>query len=200
VYNAQRDDGHRDITVIDAEGGAVRRLTADAFENTMPSWSRDGKWIYFGSTRTGRYEIWRTAVASNSKAEQVTTAGGFAAFESWDGQTLYFTRTNASDGPVFAKSLAGGPERRVVESVFGSRDFVPIDKGLYYIARPDPQRHPDNFELRLLDFVTGRTAVLNRFESLNMTGLTVSSDRQTVASSGISVSSGTDLMLIQHFR
>jgi Tol biopolymer transport system component/DNA-binding winged helix-turn-helix (wHTH) protein len=200
VYNAQRDDGHRDITVIDAEGGSVRHLTADAFENVLPSWSRDGKWIYFGSTRTGRYEIWRIAFTPNSKAEQVTMAGGFAAFESWDGQTLYFTRTNAhKDGPVFAKSLVGGPERRVVESVY-LWDFVPVDNGLYYIVRPDPQRHPDGFELRLLDFVTGQNAVFNRFESLDMNGLTVSPDRQTVVSSGLKVLSGSDLMLIENFR
>jgi Tol biopolymer transport system component len=199
VYGAQRDDGHRDISVINATGGAPRRVTADIVENSLPSWSRDGQWIYFGSTRTGRYEIWRIAFAPNGEAEQITTTGGFAAVESWDGKTLYYTRTNASDGPMFAKSLMGGPERHVVESVF-NRGFVPVDTGLYYIVRPDPQGTPQHFELRFLDFVTGRTSVLNRFESLNMTGLTVSPDRKTVMSSGITPSAGDDVMLIRNFR
>ena len=199
VYTAQRDDGHRDISVISATGGAPRRLTADTVDNSLPSWSRDGQWIYFGSTRTGRYEIWRIAFAPSSEAEQITTTGGFAAVESRDGKTLYYTRTNVRDGPVFAKSLAGGPERRVVDSVF-LWDFVPADTGLYYLVRPDPQRAPERFELRSLDLVTGRTAVLNRFESLNMTSLTISPDRQTVLSSGITTSAGDDVMLIQNFR
>ena len=42
--------------------------------------------------------------------------------------------------------------------------------------------------------------VLNRIESLDVVGLTVSPDRKTVVTSGISTVAGDDLMLIQNFR
>jgi len=199
LYSAQRDDGHRDVSVIGAAGGSARRVTADAFDSNQGSWSRDGKWIYFGSTRTGRYEVWRIAFAPSGEAEQVTTTGGFTAFESWDGQTLYYTRTNALEGPVFARSIANGSERQIADSVY-RWDFAPVDTGLYYITRPAPQRRPTGFELRLLDYSSGQSVVLNRFESLDVVGLTVSPDRKTVVTSGISTVAGDDLMLIQNFR
>ena len=48
-----------DVYVISAEGGPARRLTNDPAEDIVPSWSRDGRWIYFGSNRTFAYEIWK---------------------------------------------------------------------------------------------------------------------------------------------
>ncbi|HLQ21854.1 MAG TPA: protein kinase, partial [Gemmatimonadales bacterium] len=41
--------GHRDIFVVGAEGGFLRRLTTEPSEDVRPSWSIDGRWIYFGS-------------------------------------------------------------------------------------------------------------------------------------------------------
>ena len=52
---------------------------------------RDGRWIYFGSNRTGRAEIWR-APGAGGRAEQVTNDGGITAVESTDGATLYYRK------------------------------------------------------------------------------------------------------------
>ena len=199
LYQAQRDDGHRDIDIIDAAGGSPRRATASAFNTNQGSWSHDGQWIYFGSTRTGRSEIWRIAFPPTGNAEQVTTTGGSTAFESWDGKMLYYTRTNALDGPVFARAMPNGPERQIVDSVH-RWDFAPLDAGMYYVTRPEPQQRPTAFELRLLDYSNGQSVVLNRFESLDVVGLTVSPNRETVVMSGIKTIAGDDLMLIQDFR
>jgi hypothetical protein len=45
--------GNYDIYVISADGGPPHRLTSGPFNNVRPSWSRDGRWIYFGSNPTG---------------------------------------------------------------------------------------------------------------------------------------------------
>ena len=37
-----RLEGHSDIFVISAQGGSPRRLTTEAYDNMLPSWSRDG--------------------------------------------------------------------------------------------------------------------------------------------------------------
>src|SRR5205823_10552328 len=39
--------GDSDIYVVSEEGGKPHRLTADAVTNAGPSWSQDGRWIYF---------------------------------------------------------------------------------------------------------------------------------------------------------
>ena len=53
-------EGHYDIYVISTSGGKPLRLTADPADDMMPSWSRDGQWVYFGSRRGERMEIrWR---------------------------------------------------------------------------------------------------------------------------------------------
>ena len=47
-------EGNIDIYVIRASGGKPIRLTTDSADDEAPSWSRDGKWVYFASKRTGR--------------------------------------------------------------------------------------------------------------------------------------------------
>jgi Tol biopolymer transport system component/DNA-binding winged helix-turn-helix (wHTH) protein len=59
--------GNLDIYVISAQGGKATRLTTDESNDFRPSWSRDGKWIYYCSTRTGHGQIWK--VPSNGGAQ-----------------------------------------------------------------------------------------------------------------------------------
>jgi Tol biopolymer transport system component len=203
VYDGQSDDGHRHAYIVDSGGGPPRRITADTSDESFPTWSRDGRWIYFGSMRTGRFEIWRIRSVPGEEvrqsAQQITAAGGYAAWESGNGLALFYTKSSAIEGSVFTQPVAGGAERRVVESVY-RWDFFPIDGSLYYITRPDGQRHANAFELRILDAPTGKEAVVNRFDSMDVVGLSVSPDRRTVLSSGMRTTAGDDLMLIQHFR
>jgi len=42
-----------------------------------PSFSRDGRWIYFASFRTGRYEVWKVPVTGGDPI-QITHTGGCA--------------------------------------------------------------------------------------------------------------------------
>ena len=55
AFDLRTDDGRGDIYVIPARGGAPVRVTTDPADDLVPSWSRDGRSIYFGSTRSGRY-------------------------------------------------------------------------------------------------------------------------------------------------
>ena len=55
--------GNRDLYLVGADGGAPRRLTHDPSEEIAGTWSRDSRFIYFQSDRTGRAETWRIPVA-----------------------------------------------------------------------------------------------------------------------------------------
>ena len=46
-----RPNGYANLYVVDVDTNALRQLTAGATNDTAPSWSHDGKWIYFTSER-----------------------------------------------------------------------------------------------------------------------------------------------------
>ncbi len=56
VFDA-RPAGNADIYVVSAEGGKPRPLTLEPSHDVMPSWSRDGRWIYLCSNRSGDYQL-----------------------------------------------------------------------------------------------------------------------------------------------
>ncbi len=75
AFDGVGDDGKYHVYVVDETGGPIQPLAHKAgFSDVNPSWSRDGKWIYFGSNRTGRAAVWR-APSDGGDAQQVTTFG-----------------------------------------------------------------------------------------------------------------------------
>lgn len=85
------------IFVMASDGGQPRRLTSDERDEVIPSWSRDGNWIYYASNRSGHFQIWK-APAKGGKEIQVTRNGGWTAFESYDGKSLYYTKDPGDHG------------------------------------------------------------------------------------------------------
>jgi Tol biopolymer transport system component len=199
AYETQLDDGHSRIFMIDAVGGRPRRLTTTTRmdDEAMPTWSRDGNFIYFRSVLSGRNEIWK-APSGGGEALQVTRAGAVAAWESWDGRTLYYTK-GATSRLLLAMPVEGGAERRVLDSVY-SWFYVPARNGIYFIARPSPE-DLYRYEVRFHNTTTGKTTVVNRFEARAIRpALTVSTDGKTIIFSVIPFSANADLMLVDHFR
>jgi Tol biopolymer transport system component/predicted Ser/Thr protein kinase len=203
AFDAQSEpDGNWDIYVIDAAGGQPRQLTRDPAFDNFPSWSRDGKSIYFRSMRSGRSEVWRMPLTAGAPV-QITTTGGASAWESWDGETLYYTRHDglgpAGRSPgLFARPLAGGPERQVLKAVW-QWDFYPVRDGIYYIVVADTQNQ-ETFELRFLEFSAGQSTLVTTFQALVGQGLTATGDGGTILYSGKPPELGADLMLVQNFR
>lgn len=94
VFEAQAD-GQRDIFVLTCElntprCGEPRRLTFSPSSEYSPTWSADGRFIYF-AIRSGPWDIWKQAV-DGGPAQQVTYNRGFLARESPDGRWIYFAR------------------------------------------------------------------------------------------------------------
>jgi hypothetical protein len=115
--------------VISIDGGKPRRFTADPSNEDLPSWSRDGRWIYFGSNRSGAWQIWK-APAGGGQALQVTRSGGEEAFESITAKYLYWGK---HDEPgIWRMPIAGGEETRVIEK--GGRSlFAVAEPGIWFL-------------------------------------------------------------------
>jgi Tol biopolymer transport system component/DNA-binding winged helix-turn-helix (wHTH) protein len=99
------------IYVVDSEGRNLRSITTGPHDNAVPSWSQDGKSIYFASRRTGSWQVWKHSLESGAET-QLTEHGGFDAFESYDGHTIYFSRFDHAG--IWSIPASGGAESPVV--------------------------------------------------------------------------------------
>src|SRR5258708_17923616 len=106
--------------MIAGAGGKPRNLTSPPANDTRPSFSHDGKWIYFTSDRSGRRQIWRMA-ASGGDALQITSNGAFAWFESPDGAYLYYNQVIGTSSPFSLLPPSRGAPTRVLDGLrFGA--------------------------------------------------------------------------------
>jgi len=185
-----------EVWVVEASGSLPRQLThgpGDA-HNDIPSWSRDGSSIYFESRRSGRSEIWRIP-AGGGTAVQVTHNGGYVAFESTDGKTLYYTLSVGGAEGLYAKRLPDGEEEQVLKDGVAHRGFAVFSDGVYYLH----QLGINSSEIRFHQFASGETRVIGEIEGSLYPSLAVSPDRKTFLFSKYS-DAGADLMLIENFR
>jgi len=151
---------HNAIFVMKAEGGLVRPLTPDASDNVNASWSRDGKWIYFTSNRSGQWQIWKM-LSEGGEPVQVTKHGGFRAFESAEGKVIYYAKTS-SDPDIWSVPVAGGQESPLSPRLHVQqwRDWALVDRGIFFFRARSGQ-HP---VLSFFDFATPRVNDVVTFE------------------------------------
>ncbi|HKR27609.1 MAG TPA: winged helix-turn-helix domain-containing protein [Acidobacteriaceae bacterium] len=130
-----------DVYIVNVFERVPRKLTTGTPGAAMPSWSHDGKWIYFlgGSDDTSGERIYRVP-SQGGKAEVLTTARGFWPLESADGQALYFAENSGTSFTLHVASLnPTGTESQVedmpVLSFVANWDIVP--GGVYFFPADD---------------------------------------------------------------
>jgi len=184
--------GNFDIYVMSAEGGTARQLTTDPSEDAIPSWSRDGQWIYFCSVRTGTYQIWKMR-PSGADAQQVTRNGGRTAFESPDGQWLYYTKDNAGRS-IWRMPVGGGAETVVVTAGVFGRNFAVTASGICFMRFQGDVAAIDEYR-----FDTGTTRSIATLRIRPDIGLTVSPDEKRILYTQIDHES-SNIMLVENYR
>lgn len=133
VFNS-RQQGSNALYLLDLRTATPKRLTTNDFDESEARWSRDGKWIYFNSTRTGRVEIWRLSSAGGEPV-QITDSGGAAAVEGADG-FLYYAKAPRSPTSIWRVPIAGGGrETLVAEGLSYGSNFAVGREALYYVSR-----------------------------------------------------------------
>jgi eukaryotic-like serine/threonine-protein kinase len=191
-----RKEGHGDIYVVSSQGGASRRLTHAAAENNVPDWSNDGKWVYFSSDRTGSWQIWKIP-SQGGTAVEVTQEGGFGAFQSPDGKTLYILRIDPAHAGLWKMPMAGGRESLVVR---GPSPFT-LGRWPGGVCYLDTTKNPA--ELDQLDYATGKihrvgTVDMGKFPQADF-GIAVSPDGKSLLYARVD-SAESNIMLVENFR
>lgn len=133
VFEVHQGDA-TSLYCVAAQGGQARRLTDHAAQNVTPQWSRTGDAIYFGSDRTGDWQLWRIdADGQNLKA---LGQAGRTAQEAPDGGALYYTRPDTSG--LWRLDLATGIVGKMPVIKLAREDGVNWqvhDEGIYFLQR-----------------------------------------------------------------
>jgi Tol biopolymer transport system component/DNA-binding winged helix-turn-helix (wHTH) protein len=188
-----RPNEHSHIFVVPAMGGSARQLTDGNFEDSVPSWSRDGRWIYFTSNRVGTWQLFKVP-DQRGESIQVTKKGGFAAFESLDGQSLYFCKDN--DYGIWKMTPPGAEETRILPLSLDWGEWAVATRGIYFVdpSTPEPT-------INLFDFATrriSRIAKVERSQTVDVPAIDVSPDGRTIAF--LRVENVGDIVLVENFH
>jgi Tol biopolymer transport system component/DNA-binding winged helix-turn-helix (wHTH) protein len=197
-----RPGRNADIYVVGSMGGVSRRITVDPSDDVVPSWSGDGRWIYFGSNRTGGWQIWKAPVQGEregSPSIQITKRGGFAAFESPDQKWLYYAK--GLDVPGLWRVPVGGAEEEAVIPELEARYWgywAVAEKGIYFLE-PLPSA---GCALRFFSFASNevsRVWMLPKKPPYADSGLAVSRDASSILYPQID-HEGSNIMFVENFR
>jgi len=163
-----------------------QRLTFDGANDVRPSWSHDGKWIYYVSRRTGRDQMLKMGVTGKPEIQVTKDGSDLTAFESADGETLYY----AKEQGLWKVPVGGGNETKVAESVCGSC-LTPAKHGIYFLDRCG-----DKDVARFLDY---KSQAIKPLPFLGrICPASVSPDERWVLHE--EGTGGSDLMLVENFH
>jgi hypothetical protein len=159
----------------------VNRITRDGANDAVPSWSRDGRSVYFASNRTGSWQIFK-APAEGGAEVQITRDGGFAAFETFEGGTLLYTKFFVPG--LFRVPVGGGPEVRVLDQPHCWGHFAVTRDGVLYLDSPR-QGRPVVLFRKLPGGVSQEVATLEAAVPCAESSLTASPDRRFLFYTGV---------------
>jgi Tol biopolymer transport system component/DNA-binding winged helix-turn-helix (wHTH) protein len=186
---------HSEIYVVEVPSGVPQLVsTIPGADNLVPSWSRDGKWIYFTSRQgDGLFQLWKVPLKGGSPVE-ITKAGGLAAVESADGRLLYYSK--AETGGVWRMPLNGGQESRVLDQPSGRTwyNWGLARNGIYFLNTELSKTTVDFFE-----FANHKITHISTLNKPTGWGLTVAPDGRSILYVETEFEE-SNIMLVKNFR
>ena len=170
------DARHTNIYTVSAAGGPVRRLTDDRVSAMVPSWSRDGRWVYYSTSGDGHVDLWKVA-STGGEPVKVSPGPMFEVIESNDGRYFYFTRLFKEPG-VWRQPTGGG-KATLLRGTEGVRDrhWEYHSDGIYFVDGTS------SLMLRFFRFDTSNVTPIVEFPprvAIGPRAVTVSPDGRTV--------------------
>jgi Tol biopolymer transport system component/DNA-binding winged helix-turn-helix (wHTH) protein len=143
---------------VQAAGGEVHPVAADAAGYGAPAWHPAGRELWAASDRGGRWQLWRFAVGTGGDATPVATEQPPQDLQwSADGQALVYRPLHSHQ--LRWRPAAGGPERALPAADAGESlvDWRWGSQGLVVLVRGSHER------FRRVDPASGRITELGRY-------------------------------------
>ena len=186
---------HSEIYIVEVPGGVPHLLpTIPGADNLSPSWSRDGKWLYFASKRgTEAFQIWKIPVQGGDPV-QLTRHGGISAVESTDSRYLYYSKFE--EGGVWRMPVQGREETQVLDlDGDGWPNWTLSAEGIYFL-KFSKSSHPT---IQFLSFATGKTHPLWTLDREPGWGIGVASNGKSIVFTQDDFAE-SNLMMVENFR
>jgi len=184
--------GQSDVYVESVSELVPRKLATNVANVSTPSWSHDGKWIYFiAGGSPGR--IYRCP-SEGGDAVLLSKGAGYGPQESFDGKAVYFSREVAGHTVLKRVSLEARGTESVVEglNVSWGPNWVVARNGIYY------QPAEDHDTLQFFDFASKKKRQVLTVQKGLLVGLSVSPDGRWILYSEFGAVTG-DIMLVENF-
>jgi len=196
-----RESGHPEVYIVDISERLPRKLITNVSDATTPSWSHDGKWLYFEATSEQR--IFRCP-AGGGDAEALSPDAGSYPFESDDGETVFFVSPPLSEESFIP--VINSPSLRMVSvkqpgtslAVKGVpvlsdwHEYTVVPGGIYFI----PANASNS--IQYFDFASKKARKIFDFEEVSYNGLSVSPDGRWILYTR--AEGDCNIMLVEGFR
>jgi Tol biopolymer transport system component/DNA-binding winged helix-turn-helix (wHTH) protein len=195
-FEMKDPDGSISIYVADIADRVPRRLSIRFHRATSPSWSRDGKWIYFRTFEGIGQQIYRSPAAGGAATLIAESDTINMPVEAPDGKTLYFMPLYGG-APVMMLSLdhLGANPRPVPEmaKLFSELQWIVVPDGIYFTPQDNPRA------ICFYEFATRRTREVFRTNKDLGYGMSVSPDGHYMLYSQLD-ENNSNIMLVNNFR
>ena len=187
---------HWEIFVADVAERKPRKLVTNITNAARPHWSRDGKWMYFISTGSGRMGVYRCPASGGDAVLLAKDSDAINPRESLDGKTVYFANNHdKSTLKKIALPAQPGTESRVdgMPRIRLAELWTLSQAGIYFVPDEAPR------SLRYFDFATRQVRPIFEVDESFESGLSISPDGRWILYSQEGEMSG-DIMLVDHFH
>jgi Tol biopolymer transport system component/DNA-binding winged helix-turn-helix (wHTH) protein len=193
-----RVTGKSALYLVDSATALPQRVSTNDIAASTPTWSADGKWIYFRSesSESAEHGALYRVVSEGGIPERISHARGLKIHQSRDGHTLFFATEEINAG-INALNAATGEQHALdgMPKLECGNDWVLGSKGIFFVVST-PKPSIDFYDLSSRRVT--RKISLDRLPS-HWGGLSISPDETWLAYSQIDQNS-SHLSLVESAR
>jgi len=192
-----RWSGHPEVYIFNISELKPRKLVSNIPEMSEPSWSQDGKWIYFVMRTPDQIsgKIFRCP-ASGGDGSAISGDGVDTPLESLDGKAVYFATENALGRPLSVAWInASSPSNEStlvgMPRLWNTENWTVVSGGIYFVPRESPK------SIHYFDFKSKRAHEIFKVDKDFGPGLSVSGDGHWILYSQMD-EENSDILLVEH--